>query len=355
MEEKSKDNLLPLYVEDENNTMNKKVIHNNISCEGSVMIVSIVNNEESISSIEDEGRSLLIGMLFSLLAVTSLTFGHTIIKVLSISSPYITSCDTLLFMGIFNVPISFTIGLFNGVDMNVFSYPKFISSLILTRGLFGLLSNGSIMIALSYIPLSKAIFILSLNPIVCAILAGIFLKEKISPTTIVWIFGAAVGIYLLTLNNQADETAENRLIGYTFMIFAILLSGAIFTMIRTLNLYNIHVCLNSGTLGIFLVLQSVIAYSYDSELINFDKYTLTDLGLLWALGLFSIGWIWGWFFATKFAQASVVSPMSNLENLTTLLFDIFFFHYHFVKSDIIGLSVLSVCIVAGVASRYFQY
>jgi len=149
------------------------------------MIVSIVNNEESISSIEDEGRSLLIGMLFSLLAVTSLTFGHTIIKVLSISSPYITSCDTLLFMGIFNVPISFTIGLFNGVDMNVFSYPKFISSLILTRGLFGLLSNGSIMIALSYIPLSKAIFILSLNPIVCAILAGIFLKEKISPTTIV--------------------------------------------------------------------------------------------------------------------------------------------------------------------------
>jgi len=65
MEEKSKDNLLPLYVEDENNTMNKKVIHNNISCEGSVMIVDeVIGNTHDI---KNSDQNLLLGMTFMLI------------------------------------------------------------------------------------------------------------------------------------------------------------------------------------------------------------------------------------------------------------------------------------------------
>jgi len=48
------------------------------------------------------------------------------------------------------------------------------------------------------------------------------------------------------------------------------------------------------------------------------------------------------FLATKFAQASVVAPIMNIENLFTIIADIFFFHYHFVNTDLIGMVVLAL-------------
>mmetsp|Transcript_28363 Transcript_28363/g.25078 ORF Transcript_28363/g.25078 Transcript_28363/m.25078 type:complete len:109 (-) Transcript_28363:673-999(-) len=108
-----------------------------------MLVVSAVNEEEgTIHKEEDSKSNMLIGTLFALIAVLALTTGHTITKILSITSPYITPNDQMLFMGLFNVPFSFIFGLKNNLNMNLFSYPKFIIFIVFLRGLFGLLSNA---------------------------------------------------------------------------------------------------------------------------------------------------------------------------------------------------------------------
>mmetsp|Transcript_28363 Transcript_28363/g.25077 ORF Transcript_28363/g.25077 Transcript_28363/m.25077 type:complete len:114 (-) Transcript_28363:76-417(-) len=113
-------------------------------------------------------------------------------------------------------------------------------------------------------------------------------------------------------------------------------------MIRTMNLNNVPVSLNSGVLGCFFLGQSIFSFFWKDGLINFDQYTLFDISILLVFGFCSLCWIWGWFFATKFAQASKVAPLSNLENFFTVVFDIFFFHYNFQQTDVIGLSILGI-------------
>mmetsp|Transcript_9066 Transcript_9066/g.8065 ORF Transcript_9066/g.8065 Transcript_9066/m.8065 type:complete len:159 (-) Transcript_9066:18-494(-) len=156
----------------------------------------------------------------------------------------------------------------------------------------------------------------------------------------------------MSLNKEEKDQQESSL-GYLFIILANWLSGALFTIIRTLNLNNVHVSLNSGMVGLTFIIQSFGVYIYNDKLINIDKYTFYDVCILSAHGLLSVVWIWGLFFATKFAQASFICPIMNFENLFTIFVDIFLFQYHFTTSDSYGMTVLAVCIIAPIITRYF--
>mmetsp|Transcript_4509 Transcript_4509/g.5174 ORF Transcript_4509/g.5174 Transcript_4509/m.5174 type:complete len:214 (+) Transcript_4509:147-788(+) len=208
------------------------------------------------------------------------------------------------------------------------------------------------MFAISMIPLSKSIFILSLNPICCGILAFIFLKEKLSKPIIFCTIGACTGIYLLTLNTQEGGNADENPWGYFFIIIGAWLVGSLFIIMRFLNIYHIHVTVNSFMIGSMFVVQSIVVYFLKDGLINIEKYTVFDASLLTIHGFLSMCWIWCMFFATKYAQASVVSPIMNLENLFTVLVDIFFFQYHFINSDFIGMTILGICIIIPIILRY---
>jgi len=110
-------------------------------------------------------NNLKLGMFFIFTTTLALTCGHTLIKILSIKSPYITPFDVVLFMGFINSFISIANAIYEGVSLNIFSYPRKITLLIILRGFIGLLINVSVFFALSYLPLSKCTVIMSISPI----------------------------------------------------------------------------------------------------------------------------------------------------------------------------------------------
>mmetsp|Transcript_2022 Transcript_2022/g.1910 ORF Transcript_2022/g.1910 Transcript_2022/m.1910 type:complete len:91 (-) Transcript_2022:58-330(-) len=79
---------------------------------------------------------------------------------------------------------------FAGAELNFLKLDKKVTMLLFGRGITGNVNFVMILTSIKLIPLSKATLILSLNPLSCAIVAAIFLKEKISPLTIGCILGA---------------------------------------------------------------------------------------------------------------------------------------------------------------------
>ena len=259
MDQDSSDNIHPLSVEDNLHTR-KIILNGSISCDGSIVIISPIPEEESNYENFNELREkkdFIIGVLFQIWAVLFVTMGHSLWKMLSIHSPYITPFDLTLFMGFFNTPFYLFIGYQTGTNLNLFSYPRKMIILVITRVLVGLTNNIFIIFAISQIPLSKSIFIFSLNPICWAILATIFLKERINKITIMSIFGAAIGIYTLTLN-KAEDGKGGSLSGYISMLWAIWLTGLLFILIRSLNQNGIHLSLVNSVLGFSFLVQPLI-------------------------------------------------------------------------------------------------
>ena len=215
-------------------------------------------------------------MFFSLGSITSLTWGHTLVKVLSITSPYITPFDVVLFMGCLNSFTSILYALIEGVNINIFSYPRKITLLIILRGILGLLINLSWYFALAYLSLSKWTIIMSISPIFWAILASIILKENINAITIICIFGAVTGIYFLSLNQEGNGKIKENPLGYIFMIIYILSISTSFIVMRTLNKYSLHVSINNGIQGVMFVILSIFMYFFYGDYINIEKYKTSD-------------------------------------------------------------------------------
>ncbi|CAI2369635.1 unnamed protein product [Moneuplotes crassus] len=286
--------------------------------------------------------AMLIGLLMSALSVISLTLADFQVKILSNSSPYLSNADIVFPMGISLIFFGLTIGFLSGKLLEFTTYPILVLVIILIRGLCGLINYILFLYVLDHLPLSKAVFMFSQNPIPCAILASIFLKEKLTKMHILCLVGAGFGIYLLSLNKE-DRQAEGSVSGYLVCLVAVWIGGAEFVMTRYLNLKGAGpewICI---TCGIGFVASALVA-----EELGFEKYTEFDWFMVESHGFLAGFYILGSILATKYIGASFVAPVINFENIFTICLDIFFFKYHFVYTDILGMVILALCIAVPV-------
>ncbi|CAI2373083.1 unnamed protein product [Moneuplotes crassus] len=352
MDHKSHDQILPLNISDEGENT-KKNMSLNISCGGSMMFGAGSLEPKQASTTAPDKKNSMIGVLFILVTCCLLTIGHTICKYLSIYSPYIKGNDISFFMGIFNFSFNLIYGLKYGISMNVLSFDFKVKLALLARMSAGFANNLVLVFAISRLPLSKSVIIFSLNPICCATLAFFFLKEDIAKTTIACFFGAAVGIYFLTLNRESDNKS-GTISGYIAAITSIWLLGSIFIFGRVLALLKVHATVVCMCLGLSFMVPSLIASLFIDDVLHFNQYTTSDLCILTVFGFLSSVWITCMYLATKYAQASFISPILNLENVFTVFIDMFFFHYHFTGTDFLGMSILAACICIPIVRNYLN-
>ena len=157
--------------------------------------------------------------IFMVGATLSWTLMHICMKLIYVRSPQITGQDTSSFIGYFIVPFMFIIGKYNKANLNIFSYDSKLQLLMLGRCINGILLNITFSNSLMYIPVSKGILIFCLNPLFCAIIAAVFLSEKITIVSISSTIGAFVGIYLLTINKGQDvQNDGHELFGYILIL-----------------------------------------------------------------------------------------------------------------------------------------
>ncbi len=173
--------------------------------------------------------------------------------------------------------------------------------------------------ALTYTTASEAGMVTALQPLMIAVAAFYFLKEKINSRTIVGCLLAMVGVIWLTLSGSANEHATNPWLG-NLLEFGAIVSATIYCLLarKLAQRYS----------PIFLTLLQTVAGSLfflpllfiQTEAISFDlsgQVVVAILFLAFGVNIFAFTC---YNFAFKVMPASKVGSLMNLLPLGTLFF-----------------------------------
>lgn len=185
---------------------------------------------------------------------------------------------------------------------------------LLARGAAGVISLTCFFQSLNYLPLGTSVSLRYTSPIFAAILAFIFLKEKIKPVQWFLFLIAFAGV-LIIKGFGADVNG----IGLVFILLSAIFLGVIFVLIRKIgNSENPLVIINY-----FMVMAFV--FGAVMSINNWKQPNLKEWILLLSLGVF--GYV-GQLYLTKALQSgetNVVAPLKYLEVVCMILIGAFWF------------------------------
>lgn len=131
-------------------------------------------------------------MMISALMTTAM---NIIIKVQSSK----TEVNVIQAVVIRNIFLAFGCWLHMRLDgVSIIDVPRHLAKLVFLRGLFGFMSTMGLYIAIDYLPLSLAITVYYIQPIIVAINCFFILGERLGKLEILSIFSAMFGVVLLT-------------------------------------------------------------------------------------------------------------------------------------------------------------
>lgn len=84
---------------------------------------------------------------------------------------------------------------------------------IVIRSVCGAVGYGSIVYAISNLPLMSCTIIMNTNPFWCALLGIIFLGEKVSKFLVICMVGAFLGVVIVAFNRAEDLTTKSEITG----------------------------------------------------------------------------------------------------------------------------------------------
>ncbi|CAI2373031.1 unnamed protein product [Moneuplotes crassus] len=314
-------------------------------------------------------KRYILGFVLMIISVFLLTVVHSLTKYIPMRSPYIGSYDLVLSIGLCVTPINLIAALVYKVELRPTKYETKGLLLLVARIFIGLLNNLCVIWGITRVPLSKSVFILSLSPICCTLLASLLLKEVISKATIFCLIWGSVGVYILTLSHPDD--GEGKLLGYLSLILSIWLNGALFVLTKSLSLFKFHFSIVNAWFGLIYFIQPLALNLFRENTVNISQYDLVDVILLLTHGFFGALTIICIFLAAKFTKASFtytfltkppnftqrpftdtqacyIPPILHLETIFAIILDIFLFKYHFTTSDLLGISLLTLSIAVHV-------
>lgn len=184
--------------------------------------------------------------------------------------------------------------------------------------------------------------IISLSPLFAYVTAALFLNEKITKLSLGLAFISIFGVYIMTLSKPEDSTHSqgDELFGYTCLMTSAVVYGIIFVLLRALALNNVSVWIVLFYFGCTGFCQTVILHFFVPGMINLQYCSTRDIFLLVIIGVSHVSGQSFAMLANKYTAASKIAPLSYTENVLTLLSDILIFHYHFVGTDIAGMSII---------------
>ena len=206
------------------------------------------------------------------------------------------------------------------------------------------IANISFILSITTTTAAVTMMMLATQPFVAAILAYIFLKEKISKTTLIAITVAAAGIIFMSLDSKGEGTLFGLINGllsslgfagftvslrwrkntpkFTTVAIAGIFCSAVAILVLLLNDNNILISLKNSSLSAlhgFLVCTGLILFSMKSRYLPATDLTL--LSLTEVLG--GIFWVWlPWFGINE------VPSVNTLIGGAIIIFAIIFYGYN---------------------------
>lgn len=113
-------------------------------------------------------------------------------------------------------------------------------------------------IAFTFTKTSEVLIIHSLNPMIAAIIAYLFLKERVAMLESVLFITAFCGVVILALskNEATDEIFPNKIVGIFLAFLGGLMAGITYNIIRKMNmtLHMIYSPFYNAISGVFVVI-----------------------------------------------------------------------------------------------------
>jgi drug/metabolite transporter (DMT)-like permease len=169
--------------------------------------------------------------------------------------------------------------------------------------------------AINLLPLSDAVFISYLAPVLVALAAPFFLKEKLERNTIVALFLAVGGVALLSLTQKSDGSGSFNALGLLYAGLTAVLIAVLLLVLKKLreDTPTLTITFYQTATGVILI----------APLMPFQHYTITAKG--WAslavLGIVHVG-IAGllYVYAARKVKAQHLGIISYIEPVSTIFY-----------------------------------
>lgn len=191
------------------------------------------------------------GILLTAIGVVLMSIEASLIKVSGLSA-----LSVGFFFGIFIMISANLMLLSKGKEFFIQRYTISTKGLVLSGFLMGF-SNFCFVLAVSYTGIAKSVLILAATPIISALIAFVFLKQKTPIRIFVATFFVFVGLYIIF----SDDLGDNSLIGNFFALGCVLGLSTLFCILTFFQDASRLGYISFG--GFFIALFSVWGASFD--------------------------------------------------------------------------------------------
>jgi drug/metabolite transporter (DMT)-like permease len=268
-------------------------------------------------------KNLSEAIRFMLLSTLAFALMNAFIKELNHYSPF-----QLVFFRSFGSLFFTTIYL----KVNKISFRGNKMSLLLYRGLTGVISMTLFFASVQYISVGSAVTLRYVAPLFAAILAVIFLKEKILPLQWFFFIIAFIGVVLIKNFDSASST-----LGVGLAIAAAFFSSIVYILISKIGHQDHPVIVVHYFMSIATLVGGIGTLFFWTE-----PAKILDWFLLFSLGIFGY---FGQLFMTKafqFGQAYMVAPFKYVEVVFTLSLGVFYFQEVYTFWNLFGTALVIV-------------
>ncbi len=210
--------------------------------------------------------------------------------------------------------------------------------LLIFRGIVGVTSMALFYKAIQMMPMASAVSLRYLSPFFAAILAIIFLGEKMKK--IQWLFFATAFIGVVMLKGFDTRISIPALL---CILASAIVSGMVYVVIRKIGKSEHPVVIVNYFLMVATLIGAVFSYF---NWIRPQGYT--EWGMLLSMGLF--GFIAQYFMTKAFqiAEANIISPFKYAEVVFTLIAGFIFFGEYQSWIALLAMIIICVSLVANV-------
>lgn len=207
---------------------------------------------------------------------------------------------------------------------------------LVMRGLIGFSALVSYYFSITHLNLATATVLASTAPVFSAILAVVFLGERLQMKTAILIVFSLLGVYLLV----APDWQSNRY--YSFGLLTAILIALVFLYIRKLKDENAYVVV------FYFVFISTLA-SFPWAIHGWVTPTIEQWGLLLLIALTTFfGQLW-LTSAFRYGQTAVISSVSNIGPVFCWMLGLYFFAEQIQGSSLLGAVIV---LVASISMTY---
>ncbi|WP_156168910.1 DMT family transporter [Kordia jejudonensis] len=242
------------------------------------------------------------------------------------------------YLGDFN---AYQIVFFRSIGTLVFTIPFLLKhkisiygnkrTLLVLRGIFGVISMALFFMSLKYLPMGSAVSLRYISPIFAAIFAVFLLKEKIK--YVQWLFFGIAFCGVLVLKGFDTQIGT---IGLLFAVISAFFSGLVFITIRKIGSSDHPVVVVNYFMMIAVLVGGILCI----------PYWKTPLGWEWAL-LLSLG-IFGYvgqLYMTKalqLAETNKAAPLKYIEVIFTMLIGLSWFNESYTLWSLLGILLIVI-------------